>query len=575
MHNRIPRAALSYSTSLNAADRERPLEIGKIFRFLLKERLTIAISAGLFLLAAVLYVLIASPTYLATAQLMLEPKKEQADVASSPDVGALVEGHIGIIKSSNFLQHVVEKLGLASDEARPESFSISGTLHSLVSFIRRDEPPSDEELRAARVNNIVSKLRSRLWVRRIGQSTIVEIAVAAEDPKAAAAIVNAIAEQYVEHNVTLKSLVARASSQWLQERVDELKKDVIAANSAVSQFRASGDPGDQYKLAELKSVAETSRKLYETYLLNWTDAKQKISYPVSDATVVSRAETPVSKSQPKNTIIIVFALVLGTGVGIVTAIVRDFLNGTVTDADQITRETATRCLGTVARANCDKPDRVERVPRVAGLGRVSDYQDQCFNQDLRELKAVVTGLCRVRKAKLIGIVGAGSQAGATTIAYNLAVLASTSGSRVLLIDASSTNPTLSKSFARDKTTGLMEILNSAHAYFDFVSKIDKRFTLLPIGAFGAVTPGERIGSERIAFSFADLKERFDLTLIDLPAIPDSADAKVIAPLLDGTIVVARYGETSLKMLGEMLDTLTDVNVEILGIVLNATPTRGS
>ena len=177
------------------------------------------------------------------------------------------------------------------------------------------------------------------------------------------------------------------------------------------------------------------------------------------------------------------------------------------------------------------------------------------------------------KVSLIGLVAAESKAGATTLAFNLARLASGSGSKTLLIDASATNPVLSQAFGEGETIGLMEILNDPRAYVDFISRADKRLTILPIGTFRDVTPGERIGSERIAFNFSDLKDRFDLILIDLPAVSDSSDAKSIAPYLDGTLIVVRHGKSSFDTLAASVNALREVGGEILGVVLNGSPRR--
>jgi Mrp family chromosome partitioning ATPase len=115
-------------------------------------------------------------------------------------------------------------------------------------------------------------------------------------------------------------------------------------------------------------------------------------------------------------------------------------------------------------------------------------------------------------------------------------------------------------------------LDDAPAYADFIAGCDKRLTILPVGSFNGVTPGERIASERISFNLADLKEHFDLILVDLPSMPDSADARAIAPHLDGSIVVVRHGKTSFDALSYVADALRDVGAMVFGVVLNAIPT---
>ncbi|MCV9967742.1 Wzz/FepE/Etk N-terminal domain-containing protein [Pararhizobium sp. BT-229] len=577
MNSRMPPIALAYPPSPVASVRERPLDLRQLFRFLLSNSMLVANLTALFVMVALVYVTVTPPTFVSSAQLMLESQKATAaDVQRMLAEEALVEGQMEIMKSGDVLQAVVKTLDLKSDpEFKSAHLPIADLLRSLFSIGPSTEKAGLQTARSPEEqaeNYTIATLRSRLWIRRVGQSTVIEISAASSNPRKTALIANAVAEQYIAQNVRMKSQSALQSSEWLAQRVAELREAVFAADRAVIQFQSSGDSGSQFKLTELKSVSETYRRLYETYLQSWSEAKQRISYPVSDAIFVSRATVPVAKSQPKSILLLAFALVLGLSFGVVVAIVRHFANRLITSADRISAEASVPCIGEVSQANRVKKGATTDLLRFDGPGRKPGKQEW-FGRDLRDLKATLGGLRRNQKANLIGLVGAEARAGSTTLAYNLALLASASGSKTLLIDACATNPTLSRVFGEEKATGLMELLNDPRAYADFIARIEKRLTILPIGSFRDVTPGERIGSERIAFSFADLKERFDLVLVDLPSMPESADAKSIAPYLDGSIVVARYGKSSFDTLVEAVDALRDVGTEIFGVVLNAVPQR--
>lgn len=579
MYNRLPPVPFAYPPTPPApAAHEKPLDISQLFRFLVSNWLLMTIFTVVFVAGALVYIIITPPTFVATVQLMLETQQVTSnDAPRTMAEEALVEGQMEVVKSSEVLRAVVQDLKLDTDpEFNASDPSAMDSLRSLLSVMLHGRQAGADSPEEARENAIISGLRRQLWVRQVGQSTVMEIGASSTNPKKAAAIANAVAEQYIAHDVAMKSKAAQQSSEWLEQRVALLKEQVFAADRAVTQFQLSGDAAGQFKLAELRSVADTYRRLYETYVLSWSEAKQRISYPVSDASFVSRATVPVSKSEPKSALVLAFALVLGVSSGLVTAIIRHLANRVVTSADRISLETDVPCIAEVSAAGTSRSKQkvpLSDLPRVEAIGRKTNGRNQPFNRDLRDLRATIVGLRRSRKANLIGFVSVGARAGATTIAYNLALLASAAGSKTLLVDASATNPTLSKAFAEEGSVGLMEVLNDARAYSDFVARIDKRLTILPIGQYSDVTPGERIGSERFAFSFADLKDRFDLILVDLPSMAESADAKAIAPHLDGVIIIARHGKTSLETLDDTVVALSDVGAEVFGIVLNATPLR--
>jgi uncharacterized protein involved in exopolysaccharide biosynthesis/Mrp family chromosome partitioning ATPase len=575
-----PPVTLAYAAAPSPAPvQEKPLDVRQISHFLLSNGPLILALTAVFVVTSIIYVLVTPPTFITNAQLMLEP---QALSGASPQPSlaeeAVVEGQIEVMKSSEVLRAVVRKLELTNDpEFRSDNVPFGDLLRSLVgSVVGRNQTPGttvrspEERLQ----NYTVAMLRSRLWIRRVGQSTVIEIGAASSSPGKAAMIANNVAEQYIAQNVRMKSQAAFRSSEWLAQRVAALREAVFEADREVMRFRSAGDPENQFKLVELTSVAETSRRLYETYLQSWSEAKQRISYPVSDATFVSRAAVPVAKSHPKSMLIVGFALLLGLGFGVVVAIVRHMGTRFITSTQRLAGETGIRCLGEVTHASAAGagskilPEWLSLSPR-----RPRPNARERFDRDLRDLRATLGGLRRNGRASLIGLVATETKAGTTALAFNLARFASASGSKTLLIDASATNPTLSQMFGEDNGIGLMDILNDHHAYFDFISRLDKPLTVLPIGGFQDVTPGERIGSERIAFNLADLKEHFDLILVDLPPVSQCADAKSIGPHLDGILVVVRYGKSTFDAAVRSLSALREVGADVLGIVLNATPIR--
>ncbi|TCL66378.1 Wzz/FepE/Etk N-terminal domain-containing protein [Rhizobium sp. BK251] len=554
--------------------RERPVDIRRFFRFLLSNGWLIGGSTVAAAAAMLAYITVTPPTYVSNAQLMLDSQTKTTDAQRNQAEDGLVEGQIEIIKSGDVLLAVVRELRLSSDsEFRSTRLPLVDTVRSLFSErgaggadAKRTRPQEDVE------NFTIAALRNRLWVRRVGRSTVIEISAASSDPRKAATIANTVAEQYLAHNVARNSEAARQSSEWLAQRVAELKEEVLRADRAAWMFKSSGDPNSQFRLTELKRTAETYLRLYDSYLQSWSEARQRISYPVSDAAFVSRGAVPVVKSQPKGALVLAFACLLGVSFGIVAATIRHFANDLITSAERMAADVNTPCIGEITLAvNGRKQKKLAGTAllRLDDPDRQQDAQGQRFKRDLKDLRATIHGLRRNRKLDLIGVVGAETNVGATTLAYNLALLAATAGSKTLLIDACETSPTLSSACFEAGTVGLVEILNAPSASAGACGS--KPLAILPIGSCKEAAPGGRIGLEHIAVIIADLRERFEFVVVDLPPLSRTADAKSIAPYLDASIVVVRYGTTSLEALATAVDALHEVGAEILGVVLNASP----
>jgi uncharacterized protein involved in exopolysaccharide biosynthesis/Mrp family chromosome partitioning ATPase len=571
MFNLVPPVSGTYSQVPNGMSEDRPLELRQLLHFLQSNALLIFAITSIFVIAAVAYLLVVPATYTSAAQVILDPPTSgsSADNQQLRTEEAFVEGQIEIMGSTDVLRSVVRSLALGSDpEFISTRFSPSDLLRSMAfNKTIRESESGDDEIDEARENLTIAILRGRLWIRRVGQSSVLDIAASSTSPAKAALIANAVAEAYMVVSLNSRSMKARHASEWLAERVSLIKQDVFAAERAVKEFQVSGSPESRFRLAQLQSEADSYRKVYESYLQRWFETAQQISNPVGEARFISRAATPVTKSQPKSALLLGFFLFLGFGAGLVVATIRHFTRRAVSSADQINSALKLPCLGLIAkvpRAKAAKPDDRSESGRIAALHTSS------FERDVKDLKAAITGLRRAHKSKLIGVIGIEPRAGATSLVYHVGQMAAAAGTRTLVIDAAAANPTLSN-FAGQHGPSLMDLLNNHDAYPEFIRQINGDLTVLPIGRFGRVTPGDRIGSEQTALNLADLRERFDLILIDLPPLQTSTDAKSIAPHLDGLIAVARHGITPFLTLSDVIRQLRTTGAELLGIVLNASP----
>jgi Mrp family chromosome partitioning ATPase len=170
----------------------------------------------------------------------------------------------------------------------------------------------------------------------------------------------------------------------------------------------------------------------------------------------------------------------------------------------------------------------------------------------------------------IGVVSCGTGDGASTTAANLALLYAISGRRTLLVDCCPRHPTISRQLAPGAEVGLVQALENASALEGVLGILAaQKCAFLPIGKPNpSVTPADRIASGKAAFRFEDLKRDFDVIVLDLPSLDASSDAREIAPHLDGIILVAGYGRTSVDLIRYYGTAVKRSRGNVLGVVLN-------
>ena len=162
----------------------------------------------------------------------------------------------------------------------------------------------------------------------------------------------------------------------------------------------------------------------------------------------------------------------------------------------------------------------------------------------------------------------------TTIA-NLAITFAASGSPTVLVDADLRRPHLHKIFGLSNDTGLTTWVSEvarvgADAATVPVPLQDTMVSNLKVLTSGPVppNPAEILASQRVAELLSLLKETADYVLIDTPPIIAVTDAAVLAPRVDGVLLVINAGKTRRDLAVKARDMLRQVNATLLGVVLN-------
>jgi len=95
----------------------------------------------------------------------------------------------------------------------------------------------------------------------------------------------------------------------------------------------------------------------------------------------------------------------------------------------------------------------------------------------------------------------------------------------------------------------------------------ENLSVLPCGS-PPPNPSEMLASEQMNFLNLLLKQRFDIIIFDSPPIIPTSDALVLAPKVDGVVLVLRSGVSDRKMAQKAVSLLQAANANVLGAVMN-------
>ena len=250
-------AQMAYYSGASVEDRiTDPKQVLRIFR----RRLPIFILTMLtvFILVA-LYTFKATPIYSSQASVIIDRRETNVvDLGSVlsglPADSAIVDTEVEIIRSRSLLGKVVDKLELVNVPEFNGRLRPIGPVDQFKGQVKgwlglSPAPPqavsnlSEEERdirRTERIrNSVISAVLQNITARRIGQTYNIGINVTSENPDRAAAIANAIADQYLVEQLDAKFDATRRANTWLETRLADLREDVNLAESQVEAFRAA------------------------------------------------------------------------------------------------------------------------------------------------------------------------------------------------------------------------------------------------------------------------------------------------------------------------------------------------
>jgi capsular exopolysaccharide synthesis family protein len=189
---------------------------------------------------------------------------------------------------------------------------------------------------------------------------------------------------------------------------------------------------------------------------------------------------------------------------------------------------------------------------------------------VKRLKAAISLGGRSAPLRCIGIASALPNEGKTTIAANLAELFAKTGKRTLIIDCDLRTSSLSRQMGSQSEYGIVEAINgSVEVEKCIVRANDGGLDLMPAtDSETAVLSGELLGSERMRLLLQRLGDIYEVIIVDMPPLAAVVDGLGIGSVLDSVVLVAEWGATPIPVLSEVVRSLRNARVEILGAVIN-------
>ncbi len=138
--------------------------------------------------------------------------------------------------------------------------------------------------------------------------------------------------------------------------------------------------------------------------------------------------------------------------------------------------------------------------------------------------------------------------------------------RVVILEADLRKPSLQQLFGLPPGPGLSEYLTGAADLQQVMTFMpEQHLTVIPAGSTPG-NPAELLGSTAMRRLLDQLRTSFDRVILDTPPVLPLADVAILAPLVDGALMVVRAGYTPKPAIENALRAFD--SSRLLGVVLN-------
>ncbi|NBO21495.1 MAG: polysaccharide biosynthesis tyrosine autokinase, partial [Rhodobacteraceae bacterium] len=324
-----------------------------------------------------------------------------------------------------------------------------------------------------------------------------------------------------------------------------------------------------------QQTATNARNQYQTLLARAQDLGTLANLQIADARVVSEALPQTTPVAPNVRLILVLAMIGGTGLGVMLAFMNEYYIGGVVSASQLENILQSRVPITVPQL---APS--DAGPSVADL--IITAPMSAYAEAFRKLRATIDVMWdraktdtaaaeadarpQGRPASRVILVCSALQAeGKTTSAISLARTYAVSGIRTLLIDGDLRKPAIAARMGLDSNIGLLDyLLASGHENLSEVVAVND-----PISSLVVLVAGERssaptdqlINSASFRSLLKVARENFDVIILDSPPLLPVVDARYLARYADAVLQVVRYGTTTQGEVREALAQLQEIMPE--------------
>lgn len=343
----------------------------------------------------------------------------------------------------------------------------------------------------------------------------------------------------------------------------EVEREVTARyNEAAQALTDKALP--RIRLAELEREAAARRALLETYLARASEyaAQLNVTAPDFRVRVISAALPGVEPVWPKPALFLALGIFVFAVLGLVLALVRDYLDPKIWSQNDAEQLLAAPLFG--------------YLPELAGVPRrkmanalLSTNKKPNFDRAVRDIAAgSLMGVTDGSQGRALMVTSSTEGEGKSTLSTSLARSIARSGKRVVVLDADFYRPSLHTLFGKELDVGLLEILHGRARFSEAVMVDDSSGAHLISGGMASIGVPDAVLLERLNAFISKLCDHYDVVIVDTAPLLALPEIRSLSSAVDATLMCLRWGKVEPSMARETIRRLNQPGAAPIGLVLS-------
>ncbi len=367
----------------------------------------------------------------------------------------------------------------------------------------------------------------------------------------------------------------------LSERLAMTFKEMISsrtlAERVISKLELPLLPEDLQKKVGAKLVKDTElieisvtddnpvlvKNIANAYASEFINITKEVipSSALINVKVVEPAVVPLDPVKPNASLNVILGLLVGLMASIGLAFLLEMIDVTIKEQEDVERLLGVPSLG--------------KIPRGESPFLLNN-DDAIISDVYRSIRTNLQYINFNQSIKTLIVSSANQSEGKTTVSSNLAIVYAQAGYKVLIIECDLRRPTLVDLFNIQNDRGLSNVLAGVATVESVIC--ETQIDGLRIISSGPIppNPADLLNSENMDRVLSDLRETFDLIILDSPPALAITDTAILSTKADAVLLLSHYGKTKKNEIIAAKEALSKVGGRIIGFVINGTdmPRKG-